>query len=378
MFLYFLAILNCSCAFWGYGGKNIRECLWEEHTHCVMEKLKIIILYMLALSSSSTLPPSGLRSPSLPTLMTSGSVGLRQETLIEGLLCAGHRAGPEMERQVSHGAFRPLVHLGRRADGGPAWATGREYIPEGALGPTQAFGPRDMEDSYLVRDLGGGGTQPGDGTWEERSRGQREWCERGGNRNSSITHGRRSPATVAGMHGGLGRARCTLRSSGLARPGIGNPRGCHAEGVVCLFGDSVVGQVSGFRVRAQRQELDLEAPVGGPNLSRSSVCRPGFSADSGAFGGEGVQGRGGLQGDSRGPCFVLACCAHLRVHRVLPSARARSVQCASSSVWLCCTLSEQRGCHWLCEVPRVGLLGATLLLRDGPWDHTGPADILPY
>lgn len=78
--------------------------------------------------------------------------------------------------------------------------------------------------------------------------------------------------------GGLGRARCTLGSSGLARPGIGNPRGCHAEGVVGLFGDSVVGQVHGFRVRAQRQELDLEAPVGGPNLSRSSVCRPGEEA----------------------------------------------------------------------------------------------------
>lgn len=91
-----------------------------------------------------------------------------------------------------------------------------------------------------------------------------------------------------------------------------------------------------------------------------------------------MQGRGGLQGDSRGPCFVLACCAHLRVHRVLLSAHARSVQCVSSSTWFRCSLSEQRGCHWLCEVPRVGLSGATLLLRDGPWDHTGPADILPY
>ena len=185
---------------------------------------------MPAPSSSSALPPSGLRSLSLPSLVISGSVGLRQETLIEGLLCAGRRAGLEMERQGSRGAFRPLVYLGRRADGGPAWATGAVYT-RGALGPTWACGPGAVEDSCLGRDLGGGGTPPGDGTWEERSRGQRERCERGGKGSRSVARGRRSQAAVTGMRGGLGRAGGTLGSSGLARLGVGSPRGCHAEGL---------------------------------------------------------------------------------------------------------------------------------------------------
>ena len=82
-----------------------------------------------------------------------------------------------------------------------------------------------------------------------------------------------------------------------------------------------------FRVQAQRQELDLEAgkaPMRGPNLSRSSVCRRGEEAwvQQGFW----SFGRGGCAGTGRPPGRLSGALLCSRLPRTPPSP-SRSPEC---------------------------------------------------